>query len=159
MSTTEIFLIAMLIIFTVPYLIWRLGRTEYFAPLVVVQIITGILLGPGVLGAAFPEYYKFVFNPPVIGALNGIAWWAVMVFVWIAGIELDLKQAWAERVECGVTAGLALLTPLAFGCAAAMGLLAWRRSSSMPAMNTNSITAQPPRPLRMPMTSLVNTNS
>ena len=39
MSTTEIFLIAMLIIFTVPYLIWRLGRTEYFAPLVVVQII------------------------------------------------------------------------------------------------------------------------
>ena len=90
MNTTEVFLIAMLIIFTAPYLIWRLARTEYFAPLVVVQIITGILLGPGVLGAAFPEYYQFVFNPPVIGALNGIAWWAVMVFVWIAGIELDL---------------------------------------------------------------------
>ena len=47
MNTTEVFLIAMLIIFTVPYLIWRLGKTEYFAPLVVVQIITGILLGPG----------------------------------------------------------------------------------------------------------------
>ncbi len=123
MNTTEVFLIAMLIIFTVPYLIWRLGRTEYFAPLVVVQIITGILLGPGVLGAAFPEYYQFVFNAPVIGALNGIAWWAVMVFVWIAGIELDLGQAWQHRRESGITAGLALGVPLAFGSVAALGML------------------------------------
>lgn len=123
MNTTEVFLIAMLIIFTLPYLIWRLARTDYFAPLVVVQIITGILLGPGVLGAAFPEYYRFVFNPPVIGALNGIAWWAVMVFVWIAGIELDLGQAWKHRRESGITAGLALGVPLAFGSAAAIGML------------------------------------
>ena len=123
MNTTEVFLIALLIIFTVPYLIWRLARTEYFAPLVVVQIVTGILLGPGVLGAAFPDYYKFVFNPPVIGALNGIAWWAVMVFVWIAGIELDLGQAWKHRRESGITAGLALGVPLVFGCLAAIGML------------------------------------
>jgi hypothetical protein len=53
MNTTEIYLIAMGIVFTVPYLIWRVGRTEHVAPLVVVQIITGILLGPGVLGHFF----------------------------------------------------------------------------------------------------------
>ena len=35
MITTEVFLIAMAIIFTVPYLIWRLGRTDYYARLVV----------------------------------------------------------------------------------------------------------------------------
>ena len=113
----------MAIIFTVPYLIWRVGRTEYYAPLVVVQIITGILLGPGILGAAFPEYYNFVFNPTVIQSLNGIAWWAVMIFVWIAGIELDLHQAWEHRYESGVTAGLALGAPLLMGCFAAFGLL------------------------------------
>jgi len=122
-TITEIFLIAMLIIFTVPYLIWRLFRTDYWAPLVVVQIITGILLGPGVLGAAFPDYYQFVFNPQVIQALNGIAWWAVMIFVWIAGIELDLKKAWEYKRESGITAGLALGTPLLFGCVAAAILL------------------------------------
>jgi Kef-type K+ transport system membrane component KefB len=115
MTTTEIFLIAMLIIFTVPYLVWRLGRTDYYAPLVVVQIITGILLGPGVLGAIFPDYYKFVFDPKVIQSLNGIAWWGVMIFVWIAGVELDLQTAWKYRVESGITAGLALAVPLAFG--------------------------------------------
>ncbi len=123
MTATEIFLIAMLIIFSVPYLIWRLFKTEYYAPLVVVQIIGGILLGPGVLGAAFPAYYSFVFNPQVITALNGIAWWAVMIFVWIAGLELDLKQAWINRRETGVTAGLALIVPLAFGSLAALAML------------------------------------
>jgi len=123
MNTSEIFLIAMLIIFTVPYLVWRGFKTEYYAPLVVVQIIGGILLGPGVLGAAFPAYYSFVFNPQVITALNGIAWWAVMIFVFIAGIELDLKQAWAKKAETSVTAGFALFTPLIFGAIAAVGIL------------------------------------
>lgn len=125
MNTTEIYLIAMTLIFTVPYLIWRVGRTEYFAPLVVVQIITGILLGPGIMGALYPEYYSFVFNPQVIQSLNGIAWWAVMLFVWIAGIELDLEGAWKNRRESGITAGLALGVPLVFGSIAAMGLLAY----------------------------------
>ena len=123
MNTTEIFLIAMAIIFTVPYLVWRLGGTDYWAPLVVVQIIMGIVLGPGVLGRAFPDYYQFVFNPAVVQSLNGVAWWAVMLFVWIAGIELDLKKAWAHRVESGITAGLALGTPLLAGSVAALALL------------------------------------
>ena len=126
MNTTEIFLVAMTIIFALPYLVWRLGRTEYYAPLVVVQIVTGILLGPGVLGAVFPEYHAFVFNPQVITALNGVAWWAVMLFVFIAGVELDLHEAWAKRRETGITAGLALFAPLALGAVAAAGLLAWR---------------------------------
>lgn len=123
MSTTEIFLIAMGIIYTVPYLIWRLLRTDYYAPLVVVQIIAGILLGPGILGKAFPAYYAFVFRPAVIAPLNGIAWWAVMLFVCVAGIELDLKKVWQHRRESGVAAALALGVPLLFGCVAALGLL------------------------------------
>jgi Kef-type K+ transport system membrane component KefB len=124
MNTTELFLIAMAIIFSVPWLVWRLGRTDYYAPLVVVQIIAGILLGPGVLGRAFPDYYQFVFTPAVVQSLNGIAWWAVMLFVMIAGIELDLKKAWQHRRESSITAGLALGMPLLFGCAAAAVLLA-----------------------------------
>lgn len=123
MGVTEIFLIAMLIILSVPFLVWRVFKTDYYAPLVVVQIIGGILLGPGVLGAVFPGYYHFVFNTQVIGALNGIAWWAVMIFVFVAGIELDLKKAWTHRGETATTAGLALGTPLLFGALAAVGIL------------------------------------
>lgn len=135
MNTTEVFLIALTIIYSLPYLIWRMGRTEYFAPLVVVQIITGILLGPGILGAAFPDYYAFVFNKSVIQSLNGIAWWAVMLFVWVAGIELDLRKVWEHRLESSITAGLALGVPMLFGCLAAGGMLmyeGWMGVKAMP---------------------------
>lgn len=115
MHTTETFLLAMVVIFSLPYLVWRVGRTEYFAPLVVVQIVIGIVLGPGVLGAIYPGYYHFLFTPQVVGALNGTAWWAVMLFVWIAGLELDLSQTWRHRGETTVTAVLALSTPLVMG--------------------------------------------
>ena len=122
-TTTEIFLIAMGIILSVPYLIWRVCRTDYYAPLVVVQIVAGILLGPGILGRIFPGYYAYVFRPEVIVLLNGIAWWAVMLFVFIAGIELDLKKTWRHRGESLTTAALALGAPLLLGSVAALGLL------------------------------------
>lgn len=134
-TTTELYLVAMAIIFAVPYLVWRLCRTDYWAPLVVVQIVAGILLGPGVLGKAFPDFHATVFNPSVITALNGVAWWAVMLFVMIAGIELDLRKAWANRRETGVTAGLALSVPLAFGAVVAAGMLGfdgWVGSEGLP---------------------------
>ncbi len=125
MTLTEVYLIALLIIFALPWLAWRLLRMDYWAPLVVVQIIGGILLGPGVLGAIYPEYYAFVFRPEVIHSLNGVAWWAVMLFVWVAGIELDLATAWKHRAETGVTASLALGVPLIMGAIAAEILLQW----------------------------------
>jgi Kef-type K+ transport system membrane component KefB len=122
-TTTELFLVAMAIIFLVPYAVWRLGRLDYFAPLVVVQIVAGVLLGPGLLGSAFPEYYHAIFNPDVITALNGVAWWAVMLFVMIAGIELDVGAAWAERRDTGATAALALGMPLLLGAGVGLGML------------------------------------
>lgn len=135
LSTTEVFLIAMAIVFSIPYLVWRLARTDYYAPLVVVQIIAGILLGPGLLGRAFPDYYRFVFDPDVIKTLNGLAWWSVMLFVMIAGIELDLRKAWRNRVETGITAGLALGVPLLAGALVAAGMLGfagWRGAAGQP---------------------------
>ena len=125
MTTTELFLIAMLIILTAPYLVWRLLGRPAALPLVVVQIVGGILLGPGVMGSLVAGYYDTVFTPQVITALNGIAWWAVMLFVWSAGLELDLRQAWASRRDTGVAAGCALIVPLLTGCAAAAFLLQW----------------------------------
>lgn len=123
MNVTELFLIAIAGIFTIPFLIWRLGSTDYFAPLVVVQIVSGILLGPGVLGAAFPEIFKSIFTPSVISALNGIAWWGVSLFVFLAGIELDLSRVRQNARESAITAGFALGTPLIIGSLAACALL------------------------------------
>jgi Kef-type K+ transport system membrane component KefB len=120
---TELFLLALILVFALPYLVWRLGRTDHWAPLVVVQIIAGILLGPGILGAAVPSYYAVLFTPPVIGALNGVAWWAVMLFVFVAGLELDLAETWRSKADTAITAGLALTVPLLLGAAVALILL------------------------------------
>src|SRR5690606_19030372 len=68
-------------------------------------------------------------------SLTGIAWWAVMIFVFIAGIELDLSKAWQYKRESGITAGLALGVPLAFGSAAGFGMLmydGWLGAEGMP---------------------------
>lgn len=66
---TELFFLVLILVFSVPYLVWRIGRTDHWAPLVWVQIVTEILLGPAVLGAAFPEVGSAVFTPQVISAL------------------------------------------------------------------------------------------
>jgi Kef-type K+ transport system membrane component KefB len=136
MGTTELFLIALAVILAIPYLIWRLGGTDAWAPLVVVQILTGVLLGPGLLGGVFPGLFHALFKPDVVLALNGVSWWAVMLFVWLAGMELDLRKAWLHRVESGITAGLALSLPMAFGCVAAALLLtlgqAWMGGAARP---------------------------
>lgn len=137
MTSTEYFLAALIVVFALPYLVWRLGRTDHWAPLVVVQIITGIALGPGLLGAAFPQLYAAVFNPTVIAALSGVAWWAVMLFVFIAGVELDLSAAWRDRREALSTASLAMLVPMVFGCVAALALprlfgAGWRGPDAAP---------------------------
>ena len=135
MSTSETYLLALILIFSVPWLLWRLGRTDDYAPLVVVQILMGIALGPGILGAWFPSYYVSIFSPPVIQSLNGVAWWAVMLFVWIAGTELDLSEVWHNRRESAITAGLALGVPMLFGSIIAAGLLSgggWMGSAARP---------------------------
>jgi hypothetical protein len=57
MHSNASFLIAIAVVFTLPYLIWRLARSEALLPLVVVQIAVGVALGPELLGKAFPEAY------------------------------------------------------------------------------------------------------
>ncbi len=123
MANTELFLIAMLIIFSVPFVLWRYLRTDNFAPMLIVQLLSGIALGPGILGTHFPNSYHALFGTAVVQSLSGISCWAAMLFVFIAGVELDLTQVWHNRRETGITAGFALGVPLALGCLAAMVLL------------------------------------
>ncbi|MCJ7421035.1 cation:proton antiporter [Sphingomicrobium astaxanthinifaciens] len=109
----------MLAIYTLPWLAWRALGQRSWAPLVVVQIVGGVLAGPALLGAALPVVHEAVFTPAVLGALGGIASWAVMLFVFVAGLELDLPDAWAKRRDTGTTAGLALLVPFLMGAGVA----------------------------------------
>ena len=135
MTSTEAFLAAMLAITGLPYLVWRLARTDHYAPLVVIQIVAGILLGPGVFGAYFPVAYHAVFGASVMSSLSGLAQWGVMLFVWTAGIELHTSHPWREWRDTTITAAFALGTPLLLGAVVAAGLLGiagWKGASAAP---------------------------
>eukprot|EP01036_Dinobryon_divergens_P058799 gene58799-78454_t len=120
MPISENLLLAMFVIFALPWAAWRaLGGTSIL-PLVVVQIIVGILLGPGVLGAWSPDIYQSLFRVEVIAGINAVAQWAVILFVFVAGLELDVTDAWNKRRETTLAAGFALVVPLVLGA-----LVAW----------------------------------
>lgn len=123
LNSSESFFVALFIIFTIPYLIWRFFNTDRYAPLVVVQIISGIFLGPSLIGSLLSKQYDAVFTPEVLTALGGVAKLAVVAFVWTAGVELSLKEAIANKRETVVTAGFALFLPLLFGSVGALLLL------------------------------------
>lgn len=114
-NPTEVFLISLAIIFLLPYLFWKFFKTDNYMPLVVVQIVSGIILGPGLVGKNFPEFYNTIFTEDNIKVLSGIAWWGVMLFVWTAGVELNLKEAVDKKKDTLITALFALSTPLLFG--------------------------------------------
>ncbi|MEN3972726.1 cation:proton antiporter [Sphingomicrobium sp. XHP0235] len=120
MSGVTPFLVVMLAIFTLPWLAWRAMGGDRIVPLVVVQIVGGVLAGPAVLGAAYPGAHAALFTPAVEQALGGIAAWAVMLFVFVAGLELDIGHAWRERRDSAVTAACALAAPLALGALVAL---------------------------------------
>lgn len=123
MPISENLLLAMFVIFALPWAAWRaLGGTSIL-PLVVVQIIVGILLGPGVLGAWSPDIYQSLFRVEVIAGINAVAQWAVILFVFVAGLELDVTDVWNKRRETTLAAGFALVVPLVLGALVAWGMV------------------------------------
>lgn len=89
-----------------PWLLWRVRAVRAVAPLAVVQILGGVVLGPSVFGRIAPEAHAAVFTPPVLSALQGLSAVGVLLYVFVSGLHLDLGRL------RGKAAGLA---PVAIG--------------------------------------------
>jgi len=76
----------------VPWLILRTLRIEPWVPLPMFQIFCGILLGPSALGAFYPEVFAAVFTPGVRTSLDTIQTLAIVIFAFIAGLELKPRE-------------------------------------------------------------------
>ena len=114
-NPTEIYLFVLLGIFIIPYLIWRFVKTDSYAPLPVIQIIVGIFFGPGIFGYFFPGSYETLFTPDTVKMLSGVATLAVILFVFTAGLEVNIKEAWTEKKDSLTTSFFALIIPLILG--------------------------------------------
>jgi Kef-type K+ transport system membrane component KefB len=84
-----VFLAQGLLILVLPVALWRCLRLRQAMPLVCVQILVGIALGPSVFGRIAPAVHHVLFNPATLTPLSGIASIAVLLFGYITGLHFE----------------------------------------------------------------------
>src|SRR5436853_723525 len=96
----------------------RLGQ-----PAVMGQLIAGILLGPLVLGALWPEAQQFLFpkSPEQKAMLDGLAQFGILLLLLLAGMETELALVRDVR-RAALSASLSGIA-LPFACGLALGYL------------------------------------
>jgi Kef-type K+ transport system membrane component KefB/nucleotide-binding universal stress UspA family protein len=94
----------------------RLGQ-----PAVMGQLIAGILLGPSVLGALWPDAQHFLFpkSPEQKAMIDGIAQFGILLLLLLAGMETELSLVRDVR-RAAISASVAGIA-LPFACGLALG--------------------------------------
>jgi Kef-type K+ transport system membrane component KefB len=95
------FLLQTFVMLLLPLLLWLPAR--HLVPLVLMQILGGILLGPTVLGNAAPQIYQGLFPAGSVNGFSGLSSLAVVSVAALAGMHLDLDKM-GRRAERPVLA-------------------------------------------------------
>lgn len=103
---------------------WMCGRLvrAIGQPPVIGELVAGIVLGPSVFGAAAPALYARAFTAQAIGAIDWLARAAVLVFMFLVGLELDRGRMREHAGGVARIAAVNLLAPFAFGLTLALFL-------------------------------------
>jgi Kef-type K+ transport system membrane component KefB len=85
-------------------------------PGVVGEIMAGILLGPTILGLLSPHMFGLLFPEGTSSiVLDGFVQVAVVMLLFIAGLEVDLHIVWQQGRQATITSMFGLTIPFAFG--------------------------------------------
>jgi Kef-type K+ transport system membrane component KefB len=86
-------------------------------PVVVGEVLAGIIIGPSLFGSLFPNLFKNIFlsQPRAYGAFDGLANVGIILLMFSAGIEVDLKQIRAFGKQAAYISITGLLFPFAVG--------------------------------------------
>jgi Kef-type K+ transport system membrane component KefB len=90
---------------------------QFKQPAVVGEILAGIVLGPTILGMISPDSFSYLFqsNPSANLALDGIVQMAVILLLFIAGLEVELHVVWAQGKSAVYISLMGLFVPFVFG--------------------------------------------
>ncbi|MYS56748.1 cation:proton antiporter [Streptomyces sp. SID6013] len=91
-------------------------------PPVVGEILAGILLGPSLLGALWPEGQAWLFSPSVIPYLDMLGNVGLLVFMFLVGLELDLGALRGGRRTALAVSQAGTAVPLVLGALLALGM-------------------------------------
>ncbi len=84
-------------------------------PSVIGEIIAGIFLGPSVVGFFFPEYSHLLFPTESLGNLQFLSQIGLILFMFVIGMELDLKVLKNKANEAVVISHASIVIPFALG--------------------------------------------
>ena len=92
------------------YLFKKIGQ-----PAVIGEIVAGIVLGPSILGSYFPEITQFLFPAASLGTLNFLSQIGLILFMFIIGMELDLKAIGKQAYDAVVISHASIIIPYTLG--------------------------------------------
>lgn len=84
-------------------------------PTVIGEIIAGIALGPSLLGALFPEFSLALFPEHSLGNLNLLSQVGLILFMFMVGMELDVKVIQTKVKDAVVVSNAGILIPFTLG--------------------------------------------
>ena len=84
-------------------------------PSVIGEIIAGIFLGPSLVGMYFPEYSAFLFPAESLGNLGFLSQIGLILFMYVIGMELDLKVLKNKANDAVVISHASIIIPFALG--------------------------------------------
>jgi len=86
-------------------------------PPLVGEILIGLLLGPTLLGRAWPEVQQLLFPPDEIqrAMLDTVSWFGVLFLLLETGLEIDVSAAWRQRGPSLRIGIIGVLVPLIIG--------------------------------------------
>lgn len=87
-------------------------------PPVIGEMAAGIVLGPIVFGALFPQFHAQLFTPDSLPALSSLSTLGLVLFMFIVGVELRAPNGVRAQVKAaGLVGVLSVLLPMALGIA------------------------------------------
>lgn len=84
-------------------------------PTVIGEIIAGIVLGPSLIGLYFPEFSATLFPTQSLGNLQFLSQIGLILFMFVIGMELDLKVLRNKAHEAVVISHASIIIPFALG--------------------------------------------
>ncbi|MEG2803735.1 cation:proton antiporter [Stenotrophomonas sp.] len=91
-------------------------------PGVIGEMAAGLMMGPLVLGALLPQVQGALFPPASLGSLGLLSQLGVLMFLLVAGAELDLGGLRGRRRFAFVVSHAGIAVPFVLGVALAIGL-------------------------------------
>jgi Kef-type K+ transport system membrane component KefB len=91
-------------------------------PRVVGEMLAGIMLGPSLLGWAAPDLFHAVFPPVSLGFLSALSQIGLVFFMFLVGLELDLKLLRGQTRAAVITSHASIILPFFLGACLALFL-------------------------------------